>query len=226
MAAKFPTSLVVGLVIGALAGYAAGTASSGKESSSGSPAGSRVSIASEPSRQAENSGADRPATPKASEPSPTPTAPAAPVVAEPEQQTSDWVVQESVDAMTDQPVRHSCATSSNKVSLDFPYGLRGARLCIRKHPKFGQDVFLSLDGSGQILCASYDGCTIPVRFDDGKVEQFSAAGPSDNSSETVFLSNDSRFIASARKAQRVRVQVEFYQNGTFTFDFPARGLEW
>lgn len=139
---------------------------------------------------------------------------------------SDWRIDERTDPLTDETIKTACATSSNQVYLSPPYGPRGARLCIRQHPKFGRDAYLTLDGSGQILCRSYDGCTIQIRFDDGPVQAFSANEPSDNSSETIFVANDGRFITAAKAASRIRVQLEFYQNGNQTFDFPAKGLEW
>jgi hypothetical protein len=147
-----------------------------------------------------------------------PTAPEAPA--------SDWRVVERTDAMTDATIKTACTTSSNQVHLDAPYGARSAQLCIRQHPEFGRDVYLSLNGSGQILCHSYSDCTIPVRFDEGAVQRFTGNEPSDNSSETVFFANDARFITAARSSSRIRVQLEFYQNGSQTFDFPARGLVW
>jgi hypothetical protein len=146
--------------------------------------------------------------------------------AAPEAPTSDWRVVERTDAMTDATIKTACTTSSNQVHLDAPYGSRSAQLCIRQHPEFGRDVYLSLNGSGQILCHSYSDCTIPVRFDDGAVQRFTGNEPSDNSSETVFFANDGRFITAARSASRIRVQLEFYQNGSQTFDFPAKGLVW
>lgn len=155
-------------------------------------------------------------------PTPIPT----PVAAEPAPPASDWRVDERTDSMTDAKIKTACATSSNQVYLDSPYGPRGAQLCIRQHPEFGRDVYLRLDGSGQILCRSYSDCSIPVRFDDGDVQRFSGTEPSDNSSETVFFTNEGRFITSAKAASRIRVQLEFYQNGSQTFDFPAKGLEW
>lgn len=140
--------------------------------------------------------------------------------------TSDWRVTERTDPMTDQTVKTACVTSSNQVHLSPPYGPRSAQLCIRQHPEFGRDVYLSLSGSGQILCRSYSNCTIPIRFDNGAVQRFTGNEPSDNSSETIFVANDGRFITAAKAASRIRVQLEFYQNGNQTFDFPARGLEW
>lgn len=225
MAGKFPTSLVVGLLIGGFVGYAAGMGAGSRtaaaETEAALPAvGMPAKLADAASAVEAPASSVRTVEPEADEPA------AAPAPAEPVTPPSDWVTQETVDAMTDKTIRFACATSSNSVTLDFPYGARSARICIRQHPKHGQDVYVTLSDSGQILCASYDGCTINVRFDDGEVEKFSANGPSDNSSETVFISNDSRFISAARKASRIRVQLEFFQNGTHTFDFPARGLKW
>lgn len=157
-------------------------------------------------------------------PATAPEAPAAPV--EPAAPAADWKIEERTDPMSDQTIKTACVTSSNQVYLSSPYGARGAKLCIRQHPSFGRDVYLTLDGSGQILCRSYSDCTIPIRFDDKPVQRFSGGEPSDNSSETVFITNDGRFITAAKTASRIRVQLEFYQNGAQTFDFPARGLEW
>lgn len=139
---------------------------------------------------------------------------------------TDWTISERTDPLTDETVKTACTRSSNQVMLSSPYGDRSARLCVRQHPEFGQDVILTLNGSGQILCRSYRGCTVKVRFDDGAVQSFSANGPSDGSTESVFISNDARFIGAAKQAERIRFQLEFYQAGNQTFDFPARGLEW
>lgn len=161
---------------------------------------------------------DASANPAASEAAAAPPEPTTP--------TTDWKIDERTDPMSDQIIKTACVTSSNQVYLSSPYGARGAKLCIRQHPSFGRDVYLTLDGSGQILCRSYSNCTIPIRFDDKPVQSFSGGEPSDNSSETVFIVNDGRFITAAKAASRIRVQLEFYQNGAQTFDFPARGLEW
>ena len=148
-------------------------------------------------------------------PTPEPVAPA-----------SDWRIVERPDPLTDETIKTACTTSSNQVQLSAPYGPRGARLCIRQHPKFGRDVYVTLDGSGQILCHSYRDCTVQIRFDDRPVQAFSGGEPSDNSSESIFIVNTARFVTAAKAASRIRVQLEFYQNGMQTFDFPAQGLEW
>jgi hypothetical protein len=49
---------------------------------------------------------------------------------------------------------------------------------------------------GQLMCGSYEDCTVLVRFDEAKPERFSAIGPADNSSDTVFIRQLSRAFLS------------------------------
>jgi hypothetical protein len=48
-----------------------------------------------------------------------------------------------------------------------------------------------------------DACGVNVRFDDGPIRRFEANGPSDNSTMTIFIGNESGFVAQLRKAKTV-----------------------
>jgi hypothetical protein len=61
-------------------------------------------------------------------------------------------------------------------------------------------------------------------FDDAKPERFSAIGPADNSSETVFLRNYDRFLGKLRKAKTVRMSLNVYQQGAPVFEFDVSGF--
>ncbi|HEY7769416.1 hypothetical protein [Longimicrobium sp.] len=78
---------------------------------------------------------------------------------------------------------------------------------------------------GQILCPSYDDCTVRVRFDDGPSENFTAAGPADHSTTSVFIRNYSRFVQRMRSAEVVRIQIPVYQEGNPTFEFRVGGFD-
>jgi hypothetical protein len=119
----------------------------------------------------------------------------------------------------------SSIDSLNKLNLRFPYsgGVTGT-LTLRKSPKFGQDIFLSVD-KGQFRC-SFGGCTVSIKFDEGKIEQFSAVGPSDGSTNFLFLQPYKRLVERLRKAKRVIIEVEFYQEGLRQLDFDVTGLNW
>ena len=51
----------------------------------------------------------------------------------------------------------------------------------------------------------YIGCTVLVRFDDGEAIKFSVSSAADNSSETIFLNNYSKFVENVKKAKSAGV---------------------
>jgi hypothetical protein len=115
--------------------------------------------------------------------------------------------------------------STNTVEFDFPYsGRQRATLMLRTHPRHGKDVIFNIE-RGQILCRSYQDCTILVRFDDQKAQNYSAVGAVDNSTETIFIRNYSRFLSSMQKAKTVRISVEIYHQGAPIFEFDVSGFD-
>lgn len=137
-----------------------------------------------------------------------------------------WNYTSDVDPMTDKKTETACVTSTNEVRQGFPYGNSSARLCIRQSPKWGTDVYVVLNGDGQIICRSYDNCTHKVRFGDKEQMSFSAADSSDGSSNITFITNHSRFISNVNTADVTKVEIQLYQNGSQILDFPTKGLEW
>jgi hypothetical protein len=129
------------------------------------------------------------------------------------------------DPMASRPSYTASIDSENTVEFDFPYeGPQHATLVLRNHPSFGRDLIVRIR-EGQILCPSYDDCSIRVRFDDGPAERWTAAGPADNSTTTVFIRNYSRFVQRMRNAKVVRIQIPVYQEGVPTFEFRVGGFD-
>lgn len=147
-------------------------------------------------------------------------------VPEPESELgSQWTYRQSSDDMSNGSVYHAFTSSTNTAEFDFPYsGEQHATLTLRTHPRWGKDLIFRIE-KGQLLCNSYDGCTVLVRFDDGKAERFSAIGPEDNSSEVLFIQNYGRFVEKMLKASRVRVAVSVFQEGNPTFEFDVSGFD-
>jgi len=115
--------------------------------------------------------------------------------------------------------------STNTVNFDFPYrGSQHATLTLRTHPRYGKDVIFSIE-RGQLLCNSYDGCNVLIRFDDGQAQTFSASGPSDNSTEMLFIRNYYKFVAGMLKAELIRISAQVYQEGSPVFEFDVRGFD-
>jgi len=136
-----------------------------------------------------------------------------------------WIYDVREDKMTGGKTRSTYVFSSNTVSFGSPYsGAQHGQLTLRNDPKYGRDVIFSIE-RGQLLCRSYEDCNILVRFDDGKPETFSAIGPADNSSDTVFIRNYDRFLGKLRKAKTVRISLNVYKEGAPVFEFDVGGFD-
>lgn len=135
-----------------------------------------------------------------------------------------WSYSQNDDPMSKGKTYYASIESSNTVRFDFPYsGTQHGTLTLRTDPKYGKDVIFSIE-RGQILCPSYDGCTIQVRFDDENATSYSASAAADNSTETVFIRNYSQFVEKMMKAKRVRISMNIYQEGAPVFDFDISGF--
>jgi hypothetical protein len=127
--------------------------------------------------------------------------------------------------MTGKVSAFASVQSANIVEFDFPYGgAQHGQLTLRLHPRFGNDVIFRIE-RGQLLCPSYEGCSVLVRFDDEAPATFSANPPADNSNETIFISNYDRFVSRLRKAKTIRVSPEVYQQGNVVFTFDVSGFD-
>lgn len=136
-----------------------------------------------------------------------------------------WRYDEFSEQMGRGTVRLAQVNSLNEVNFDFPYrGAQRGTLTLRSHPKYGKDVILFIE-KGQFLCA-IDECTVAVRFDDGRAQNYSAMGPADHSTTSLFIRGHDRFVSAAKKAKRVAIEAHFYQAGTRVFEFDISGLKW
>lgn len=138
---------------------------------------------------------------------------------------SQWSYYQSDDSMGKGVISQAYVSSSNSVNFDFPYaGAQHATLRLINNPRHGKDVMFSIE-KGQILCHSYEDCTVLVRFDDEKATKYSAVGPADNSTETIFIRNYGRFVEKMLKAKQVRISTNIYQQGAPVFEFDVSGFD-
>jgi hypothetical protein len=66
---------------------------------------------------------------------------------------------------------------------------------------------------------------VRVRFDESPAERWNAVGPADNSTNSVFLRNEARFLQRMRAAKVVRIQAPVYQEGEPAFEFRVEGFD-
>ena len=137
---------------------------------------------------------------------------------------SEWRYYDNEDPMTSKKIYHAFVMSKDYFELDRPYeGRQSAELTLRTHPRWGKDLMLSIK-QGQFLCR-YNGCNLTVRFDDGNPITFSASEPEDNSTTILFIDNYSRFVGLMLKSKTVKIQANFYQNGSRVFEFNVAGFD-
>lgn len=130
-----------------------------------------------------------------------------------------WRYQDAVDQMTGKTASYASLKSDNSLSLSSPYdGVNFGTLHVRKHPKYGTDVFVKIE-KGQILCRSYDPCRIAVKFDNAAPRAFEGLSAADNSTETVFLESTGKFIAAAKKAKKILIQIPLHRGGEQVLEF-------
>ncbi|WP_424145540.1 hypothetical protein [Stenotrophomonas rhizophila] len=136
-----------------------------------------------------------------------------------------WSYSTYQDDMSGKTVRTAKVTSTNSFNFDFPYsGRQKAELTIRRHPRWGNDVMVSIE-KGQILCNSFSSCPVRVRFDDEPAKTFTGNEPSDNSSEMVFIPGYKTLTTKLGKAKRLRVEFNVYQQGSVMAEFDVSGFD-
>ncbi|MBI5168474.1 MAG: hypothetical protein HZA61_03200 [Candidatus Eisenbacteria bacterium] len=137
---------------------------------------------------------------------------------------TQWAYQSDEDPMSGSRAYRAYVSSTNTVDFDFPYaGEQHATLFLRTHPRYGKDVILQIE-RGQFLVRSYEASNVLVRFDEDPPLTFSAIGPADNGTETIFIQNYPRFVSRMMKAKRVRIAAPVYKEGSPVFEFDVRGF--
>jgi hypothetical protein len=138
----------------------------------------------------------------------------------------NWHYSQDTDKMDSSLTQLANIISENSLALGFPYaGENRGHLGVRKEKKSGLNVWFNID-KGQLICNSYDGCQIDVRFDDAPPIKFHGVGPADHSSNTVFLQPEGKFVELAKKAKQIRVAATIYQAGTQILEFSTEPLVW
>ena len=145
--------------------------------------------------------------------------------ASPESSTGAWSYDDVKVALEDKIGTSACATSSEEVKLQPPYQNTTARLCVRRAPKSGLNVFIVLDGEGQITC-EYDNCHVAFRFDGGPIKRFGASsGSADGKSNIIFIESEAKVASLISHSKRVTAAIQLYEAGTQEVEFKTVGLD-
>jgi hypothetical protein len=136
-----------------------------------------------------------------------------------------WRYTEEADEMGRGRIKRASITSINTVSLKSPYeGPQHAKLWLRKHPRLGESVALSIE-RGQFLAGVYR-LQLLVRFDDNAPLTFYADEPESLSTTTVFIDEYPKFLKYLKLSKKVKIEAPFYDEGRKVFEFDVEGLNW
>lgn len=138
---------------------------------------------------------------------------------------SKWEYTSETDPMNGKINKYTSIIANEKLHFEFPYqGGSIATITIRKRAKDGLKILLQVS-KGQFTC-NISGCYVRVRFDDKPAYTVSAGMPADYSTDSLFLSQASKLVANMKTAKVMRIEAQFFQQGTRVMTFDVHGLEW
>lgn len=140
------------------------------------------------------------------------------------EKVSGWKYETSINKMTSTKDIFCSVQSNESLNLEAPYdGVNYGSLIVRKMN--GEvDIIISIM-KGQIS-GGYENDFFKARFDDEKQITFSYLSPSDNSTESIFLENKSKFLKKLRTSKKVLIQIPLYNNGNQILEFNTDGLKF
>jgi hypothetical protein len=115
----------------------------------------------------------------------------------------------------------ACVDSSTSASLHWPYHDTKARLCLRQRGSH-HDFYLYTTEKSQMLCSSYEGCSVPVRYDSEPASKLTLYEPSDYDSSYLIAKVIPKRMLAARQTV---IAPTFYQDGQQEFVFDTHSVD-
>lgn len=140
------------------------------------------------------------------------------------EKVSGWKYETSINKMTSNKDIFCTVQSNESLNLEAPYdGVNYGSIIVRK--RNGEvDIIIKIM-QGQIS-GGYENEYFKARFDEEKQITFSYLTPTDNSTETIFVENTSKFLKKLRKSKKVLIQIPLYHNGNQILEFNTEGLKF
>jgi hypothetical protein len=137
---------------------------------------------------------------------------------------SAWSYDTTKDQMRGTTTYTASIDSENQLTFAFPYKGGNATLYVRQRPEDGLNIIVDIDG--QFTCNSFTGGHVSAKFDDGSVQRFGCAEPSDGRTGELFVRNEQRFLSELKHSKKLILEAEFYEQGDQQMIFDTTGLVW
>lgn len=104
-----------------------------------------------------------------------------------------------------------------------PGGAPQVRLVLRRHPSWGQSIYLLMDSGGDFACNG--DCRIPLTVDDGETRQILISRAKDNVPPAVFIEEDRKVLPIIEKARSLKIDLPLAGGSSREFVFEVSALK-
>ncbi|MGX5818060.1 hypothetical protein ACWKWU_07690 [Chitinophaga lutea] len=137
----------------------------------------------------------------------------------------NWTYQEEVDQMTDGKKYFAYCESPTSLDFKFPYDGGSTATLILRHIDDQSDVLLTVS-KGQFVGSVLADRTVKLKFDNDAPVEIPYVSPSDGSANAIFLDFKSPLVERLKKAEQLKIEAEFFNEGLVIMDFKTTGLTW
>jgi hypothetical protein len=132
-----------------------------------------------------------------------------------------WAYHSTDDADAGGTVRTAYVYSTNAQADAVDDGKLKARLVLRRHPQWDDDVYV-LSDRGNFRCDKP--CTVEVSFDDGEPMTYPASLP-ETGEPAIFIEDFKPFVRALQTASRIRIEVTLANDGPQAPEFEVGGYD-
>lgn len=136
----------------------------------------------------------------------------------------NWTYKENYDKMRDERTHIAALSSSNTVSLKYPYdGKTSLTLEIRSSSK-NEKIIVSTN-KGMISCLI--DCRALVKFDNGKIYKIDFEPFGHDFNAIILPASQNRwFFERLKSSSKIYIELPYYENGVRQFEFDSGNLIW
>lgn len=141
---------------------------------------------------------------------------------------NNWNEKSFTDKMSGKVTTYVETKSTNSVTMKFPYngGSRG-EISVFDNGNVRIDIT-----KGQVLCSSWEGCVVKVKFDEGPVLKLTGVAPKNGQYGHLMLTSHpelsdnsaQQFIKRIQTAKTVMISLEVFQEGWPVWEFDVEGF--
>lgn len=138
--------------------------------------------------------------------------------------TPNWSYDTTKDEMTSGSTITAITQATNNFELAPPYdGDNWAQIQLRRR-RGNTDIIFQIE-KGQFM-GGVEGTNIKVRFDENRYSEYYCNPASDYDPTVLFLTDVETFIEHLKKAKKLIIEADIYDNGGQEFEFSVDGLKW